>query len=150
MSETTIREAGCSCGKLTIKLAGDPEYVSSCACQACQRRTGSALGVTAFFEAGKVVGEWGEAGVFERLGGSGKPMFFRFCPSCGSTVWWEALARPGRVAVAAGAFADKDFPPPQRLIWAEHKAAWVRGPEGAPVFPQGPMADPKDPSRSRR
>ena len=65
-----------------------------------------------------MVGEWGEASVFERVGGSGQPMFFRFCPHCGSTVWWEALARPGRIAVAAGAFADKHFPPPQRLIWA--------------------------------
>jgi len=150
MSETTIREAGCSCGKLTIKLRGDPEYVSSCACQACQRRTGSAFGVTAFFEEAQVAGEWGEAGVFERTGGSGQPMFFRFCPSCGSTVWWEALARPGRIAVAAGAFADKDFPAPQRLIWAAYGPDWIRAPDGAQVFAEGPSADPKDPSRSRR
>ena len=150
MAGEMVREASCSCGKLSIKLTGDPEYVSSCACQACQRRTGSAFGVTAFFKEAQMAGEWGESGVFERVGGSGQPMFFRFCPHCGSTVWWEALARPGRVAVAAGAFADKDFPAPQRLIWAEHKAPWVRAPEGAPEFPQGPTADPKDPSRSRR
>ena len=138
MGEGRIREAGCSCGALTIKLAGDPEYVSSCACQACQRRTGSAFGVTAFFTEDQVVGQWGEASVFERLGGSGKPLFFRFCPSCGSTVWWEALARPGRLAVAAGAFADKDVPAPQRLIWAEYGADWIRPPEGTPVFPKNP------------
>ena len=138
MGETPIREASCCCGKLTIKLSGDPEYVSSCACQACQRRTGSAFGVTAFFTEAQMVGEWGEATVFERIGASGKPLFVRFCPSCGSPVWWEALARPGRIAVAAGAFADKDFPAPQRLIWTEHKAAWVRPPDGAPEFPQAP------------
>jgi hypothetical protein len=133
-----VREASCSCGQLSIKVTGDPDMVSSCACQACQRRTGSAFGVTAFFADDQVVGQWGEATVFERLGGSGKPLFFRFCPACGSTVWWEALARPGRVAVAAGAFADKDFPPPQRLIWAEYKAAWVEPPAGVPEFPRGP------------
>ena len=150
MVDDKVREASCSCGKLTIKLTGDPEYVSSCACQACQRRTGSAFGVTAFFQEAQMVGEWGESSVFERVGGSGQPMFFRFCPHCGSTVWWEALARPGRVAVAAGAFADKAFPAPQRLIWADFAADWVRAPEGAKVFPEGPTPDPKDPSRSRR
>lgn len=138
MSEVKSREASCCCGALTIRLTGDPEYVSSCACQACQRRTGSAFGVTAFFKAEQVAGEWGEATVFERIGASGKPLFFRFCPSCGSTVWWEALARPGRIAVAVGAFADKDFPAPQRLIWSEHKAAWVRPPDGASEYLQAP------------
>ncbi|MDB5474965.1 MAG: aldehyde-activating protein [Phenylobacterium sp.] len=138
MAETRIREASCCCGALTIKLSGDPEYVSSCACQACQRRTGSAFGVTAFFQEEHVVGQWGEATVFERLGASGKPLFFRFCPACGSTVWWEALARPGRIAVAAGAFADKDFPAPQRLIWADYKASWVEPPAGAAEFPRSP------------
>src|SRR3954470_3191428 len=85
MAGETVREASCSCGKLTIKLSGEPEYVSSCACQACQRRTGSAFGVTAFFQEAQMVGEWGESSVFERVGGSGQPMFFRFCPNCGST-----------------------------------------------------------------
>jgi hypothetical protein len=150
MSDAKTWEAACSCGKLTLRLEGDPEYVSSCACQACQRRTGSAFGVTAFFTEDQVAGRWGEETVFERLGASGKPMFFRFCPHCGSTVWWEALARPGRIAVAGGAFADKHFPAPQRLIWADFGADWIRPPEGAPVFPEAPTPDPKDPSRSRR
>ena len=150
MAGDTVREASCGCGKLTIKLSGDPEFVSSCACQACQRRTGSAFGVTAFFKDAQMVGEWGAATVFERMGGSGQPMFFRFCPNCGSTVWWEALARPGRIAVAAGAFADKDFPAPKRLIWADFGPAWLTAPDGAQRFAEGPTPDPKDPSRSRR
>lgn len=145
-----VREASCCCGKLTIRLEGDPEYVSSCACQACQRRTGSAFGVTAFFAEDKVVGTWGEASVYERVGASGKPLFFRFCPSCGSTVWWEALARPGRVAVAGGAFADKDFPAPQRLIWADYGPGWIRAPDGAAVFDGDPSGAPRAPSRSPR
>ena len=138
MDENGIREAGCACGRLTIRLNGEPEMVSSCACQQCQKRTGSAFGVTAFFGEGQVVASYGEASVFDRIGASGKPLFFRFCPNCGSTVWWEALARPGRVAVAVGAFADKDFPAPKRLIWTEHKAAWVRPADGVPEFPQSP------------
>jgi hypothetical protein len=138
MSETTTREAACACGGLRIRLRGDPEYVSSCACQACQRRTGAPLAVTAFFAEAQVASSEGEASTFERIGASGKPLIFRFCPTCGSSVWWEALARPGRVAVAGGAFADRHFPAPQRLIWAEHKQGWIRPPDGAQEFLQAP------------
>jgi hypothetical protein len=138
MADTREREASCACGGLRIRLRGDPDYVSSCACQQCQRRTGSAFGVTAFFSVDQVVAAEGEPVVFRRIGESGNPLLFRFCPDCGSTVWWEPVARPGRVAVAGGAFADKNFPAPQRLIWAEHKAAWVRPPDGAAEFPRGP------------
>ncbi|THD77547.1 MAG: GFA family protein [Phenylobacterium sp.] len=133
-----MREAACACGGLKITLRGDPKMVSSCACQACQRRTGSAFGVTAFFAHDQVAGTEGEANIFQRIGESGKPLIFRFCPACGSTVWWEPLARPDRVAVAAGAFADPGFPAPQRLIWTDYKAAWVHAPEGAPEFPRSP------------
>jgi len=37
---------------------------------------------------------------------------FRFCPVCGSTVYWTGEGFPGYVAVAIGAFADPAFPAP--------------------------------------
>ena len=39
---------------------------------------------------------------------------------------------------AGGAFAAKDYPPPQRMIWTDYRADWVRPPEGVPEFPRGP------------
>ena len=138
MAEDRVREASCACGQLKIRLRGEPEYVSSCACQQCQRRTGSPYGVTAFFLAEQVVSRAGEAAQFRRTAESGNDLTFRFCPNCGSTVWWEPHGRPGRICVAWGAFADPEFPPPQRLIWTDHKPAWVGAPPGAPEFPRGP------------
>lgn len=138
MDEARVREASCSCGALKIRVSGDPEYVSSCACQACQRRTGAPFGVTAYFRDEQVAGREGEASVFRRIAESGNALDFRFCPKCGSTVWWEPLARPGRICVAWGAFADPGFPPPRRLIWTDYKADWVRPPPGAPEFPRDP------------
>jgi hypothetical protein len=132
------REAACLCGQLRIRLRGDPTYVSSCACQACQRRTGAPFGVTAFFDAGQVVEASGGPGRYRRVAESGNWLDHRFCPQCGGTVWWEAQARPGMVMVAGGAFADRDFPPPQRMVWTDHRAPWVRPPDGVPQFPRGP------------
>jgi hypothetical protein len=138
MGDGAIQEAACACGELRIKVRGAPEYVSSCACQACQRRTGAPFGVTAFYLDDQVVEQAGEARAWRRVAESGNWVEYSFCPTCGSTVWWRAQARPDKIMVAGGTFADRDYPPPQRLIWAEHCADWVRPPEGAPVYPKGP------------
>jgi hypothetical protein len=134
----TVREASCACGQLRIQLKGEPQYVSSCCCQACQRRSGAFYAVTAFFGHDQVAGHSGETRVFRRIGESGKPLDFRFCPGCGSTVWWEPQARPDRIAVAGGCFADVDFPSPQRLIWTETRHRSVMVPPELPTFPRSP------------
>lgn len=138
MSEVTLHDAACACGELKVRLRGDPQYVSSCCCEQCQRRTGSFFGVTAFFAEDQVASRTGAETTFRRLAESGNALTFHFCPGCGSTVWWEPQARPGMVAVAAGAFADPDFPGPQRMIWTDHRHPWVCTPEGLPLYPKGP------------
>jgi hypothetical protein len=131
-------EAECQCGQLKIRLSGDPEYVSSCCCQACQRRTGALVGVTAFFAKEQLADQQGKASDFRRIVASGKPLDYHFCPQCGSTIWWEPQARPGRIAVAAGCIADAQFPPPQRMIWTEHRHPFVMVPDDLPLFEQAP------------
>ena len=138
MTSPAERRAECACGQLSIRLAGEPVRVSSCACQQCQRRTGSFYGVTAFFEAGQVVATEGEATEFRRIADSGHALTFRFCPRCGSTVWWEPHAIPGLVSVAGGAFADPGFPAPERMVWTLHRHPWVRTPEGLKTFERAP------------
>lgn len=138
MSAAKVREAACACGGLKVVVRGDPALVSTCCCQQCQRRTGSFYGVTLFFEADQVVERQGAESVFRRTGESGKPLDFRFCPSCGATVWWTAGARPGRVMVAGGAFADPTLPPPERIIWTEHRHPSVCVPDGMPEYPRAP------------
>jgi hypothetical protein len=134
----TAHEAACVCGGLTLRVEGDPEYVSSCACQACQRRTGAPFGVTVFYRQDRVA-EVGEARSYRRIAESGNALDYRFCPTCGTTVWWDPEVRPGLVAVAGGCFAAKDFPPPpQRMVWTDYKADWVRPADGAALFPRSP------------
>ena len=138
MTSPAERRAACACGQLSIRLAGDPVRVSSCCCQQCQKRTGGFFGVTAFFEAHQVLATEGEVTEFRRTGDSGAALTFRFCPHCGSTVWWEPHARPGLVSVAGGAFADPDLPAPERMVWTEHRHPWVRIPEDLPTFERNP------------
>jgi hypothetical protein len=59
---------------------------------------------------------------FARSSDDGKAVAFRFCPVCGSTVYWEAERRPDLIAVAVGAFADPGFPAPKHFRLGEETA----------------------------
>ena len=120
----TRRTATCACGQLRAICSGEPHKVSLCHCPACQRRTGGPFGVAVFFPREAVSVE-GEASIYRRAADSGFYVVHRFCPRCGSTVWWEALRLPDRVAVALGAFADPHFPGPSQTVNAESRHTWL-------------------------
>jgi hypothetical protein len=116
-------------------MTGEPNIVSSCCCQQCQRRTGSLVAVQAIYGIEQVQAITGGSLTFERTGETGKQITFHFCPSCGTTLYWIPEFRPGKIAVAAGAFADATFPAPARLVWTDYRHPWVMVPEGTIEFP---------------
>ncbi|AKU95336.1 Gfa-like protein [Labilithrix luteola] len=71
----------------------------------------------------------GTSTAFVRTGDSGGTITYRFCPSCGSTVYYEIDKMPGLVAVPVGAFADPSFPGPIISVYEARKHAWVAVPE---------------------
>jgi hypothetical protein len=90
----------------------------------CQKRTGSAFGLAAFFERGVVTVE-GKASNFTRPSESGFEVVFHFCETCGSTVYWEPKRKPELIAVAVGCFAEPSFPMPSKSVFKEHQHPWV-------------------------
>ena len=124
----TSRHAECSCGKLKVTCEGEPVRVSICHCLACQRRTGAPFAQQARWSADKVRIE-GAAATFVRTGDSGGTGTFRFCPSCGSTVYFEIDKMPGFIAVPVGAFGDPHFPAPVVSFYEARKHGWVGVPD---------------------
>jgi hypothetical protein len=118
------RIAQCGCGKLVAETQGEPDFISMCHCLACQKRSGSPLGIGAFFKRENVKIA-GENKIFARPAGEGRSVINHFCPHCGSTVFWEADKRPGYYGLAVGAFADPEFPPPTRSVYEEFKHPWI-------------------------
>jgi hypothetical protein len=118
------RIASCACGQLRVACRGAPKSVSLCHCGECQRRSGGPFGVAVFFTS-EAVEASGEATVYRRQSDTGFDVVHRFCPACGSTVWWVAKRKPGLVAVALGAFADPDFPGPVQQVRTETRHHWV-------------------------
>ena len=120
----TSRQASCSCGQIRVTCEGEPVRISMCHCLECQKRTGNVFGTQARFPRERVTNE-GQATQWTRLGDSGQPITFNFCPVCGSTVYWELTGTPGFVAVAVGGFADPSFPPPRHSVYDDRRHSWV-------------------------
>lgn len=120
----TVRRAACRCGKLTADCRGQPARISVCHCLACQARSGSAFAAQARWTAADVTIS-GEERAWERIADSGQRATYHFCPTCGSTLWYEMEAFPGLIAVPIGAFGDPDFPSPQFSVWESRKHSWI-------------------------
>jgi hypothetical protein len=120
----TRRIARCSCGALQVSVTGEPDVVIACHCLECQRRTGAPFGVGAYFRRSQVEAH-GPATQYRREGQDGRTLTTRFCPTCGSTVYWEAEFRPDHVGVALGAFGDGGMPPPTRSVWEQSRHPWI-------------------------
>lgn len=134
----SVRPARCHCGDLELACSGEPAKVSLCHCLDCQRRTGSAFSIAAFYAREQVRVVRGTPGVYERSSASGHPVRFHFCPRCGSSVWWEPQRMPDLTGVAVGAFADPDFPRPQQAVWTRDRHAWLDLPDDLPAFATSP------------
>ncbi len=120
----TTRIAACHCGKLTATCEGEPLRVSVCHCLECQKRTGSAFGVSARYPKEKVRAD-GPSRQYSRIADSGFKLTFDFCPGCGTTVYWHLDQFPDVTAVAVGAFADRSFPPPKHSVFERSRHEWI-------------------------
>ena len=131
------RKASCNCGQLRVTVKGpDPERISLCHCNLCQKQSGSVFAVQARFPREQVTIEgkstaWklplAKANATEyrncvSLGGGGT---FHFCPVCGSTVWYTADADEARIGVKIGAFAAPTFPAPKISGFEEYQHPWA-------------------------
>jgi len=127
------RTATCSCGQLRVTCEGEPVRVSMCHCLDCQKRSGSTFATQARWPQDKIRIE-GLTTEYVRTADSGNRASFHFCPQCGSTVYYRLNQAPDVVAVAVGAFADPNFPPPKFSVYESRMHAWTGVPEDAEHF----------------
>ena len=118
------RRAACSCGALAVETDGEPARISVCHCHNCQLRTGSAFAVQARFprERTRVSGP---STAYVRTGDSGGKATFHFCPTCGTTMYYEPQALPDVIAIPVGVFTDSTFPAPTIGVYEARRHPWV-------------------------
>jgi hypothetical protein len=122
--------ASCSCGQLRAEVSGEPVRISICHCLACQRRTGSVFGEQARFSRGDVSIS-GTSTVFERVGDEGGRARFHFCPSCGSTVYYESQGLEEFVTIPVGDGKPGSAKAPTVSVYEDRMHKWVVPPPEA-------------------
>ena len=123
-------EAACSCGQLRVTASGHPVRISICHCLACQRRTGSLFSAQARFPTDRVRISGRHNEYVRTSDDGGEERRFRFCPECGSTVFFTTGDSADLIAVAVGAFADPGFPQPAVSVHESRRHSWLTLPEG--------------------
>ena len=109
---------GCLCGKVRFSADVDPMFAGICHCRNCQKETGSAFAIVVAVPQAALTVQ-GDLKTYEDKGDSGKPMYRRFCPECGSTVVDEAAAMPGVLMIQAGTLDDPSWLKPNMQIYCD-------------------------------
>ncbi|MEZ5820046.1 MAG: GFA family protein [Xanthobacteraceae bacterium] len=123
---TGIHEGGCVCGATRYRTVGDPKKVSACSCRWCQKRTGSALGVSVYFEKHDVVFTRGNPRLYRIRSDAGRSIQTQFCSDCGTTVGWTLEFLPDYQGIAGGTFDPPTFWfRPERFVFARSKPDWL-------------------------
>ena len=108
-----------------------------CHCTNCKRRTGSAFGISAYFDRNAVVGRTGETNVYAfHHALQDQDQERHFCAVCGTTLFWFVSALPEKIGIAGGCFADGYLPEPTYSVTEKKKEAWVSLPDHWQVYQQ--------------
>ncbi|MBU1335602.1 MAG: GFA family protein [Alphaproteobacteria bacterium] len=114
----------CDCGAVMLAAKGRVVSMFQCACENCQRVSGSGHSSVALLPA-SAISVTGETKSYARPADSGAIFTRHFCPDCGTTL----LAQSSRAAelriLPVGLFAGhNDWFSPNQLIFARSQQQW--------------------------
>ncbi|HKJ10829.1 MAG TPA: GFA family protein [Ornithinimicrobium sp.] len=89
---------GCACGAVRYHCAGPMRPVFNCHCERCRRITGHFMAASGCAATDLVVGEDGSLRWYEPAPG----VFYGFCGTCGSTLFWRSDGVADWVSISAG------------------------------------------------
>ncbi len=126
------RTARCCCGDLFVKVVGQPKIHGVCHCKDCQARTGSAFGVSAYFDREQVISLPDHARCYfvDNLNwlknhGERQEQERFFCNQCGTTLFWTVSTLSNMMGVAGGCFIDEPLPEPTYSMSESSKCQWL-------------------------
>jgi hypothetical protein len=125
-----VHAGGCLCRTIRYCVRGNPLRVSACYCTFCQRRTGGALSIHAFFDEQNIELTGDMLSTYEQPSDeSNLWLRLHFCKRCATTVMLSLQKFPGLRIVTGGYFDEPNWIEIDRHVWTRSAQHWV-------VFPQ--------------
>jgi hypothetical protein len=128
----------CSCGAIRYTCAEEPFVTYLCYCAECQKRTGSAFGISILVPPEGFQLDKGTPKTHSRVAESGNVITFHFCDDCGTSVFGDNSARAQARWVSGGTLDDPSWVQPQANIWTNSAPSWVRIDETLERFATAP------------
>jgi hypothetical protein len=130
-------KGGCMCGAVSYEVSGTPIFVAHCACENCQKATGSGHNTVAAFQETALKAS-GDLTSFAAKGDSGKNTTYQFCPKCGSRLFIRAAALPNVVMIALGTTEAASGLKPSMMIYGKRRREWDYVDPALQVFQEAP------------
>lgn len=130
------RTARCACGAASVSVRGEPSQHNVCHCTNCKRRSGSAFGISTYFQRADLIDQSGEMLVYAfHHDAWNHDQERHFCARCGTTLFWYMSSRPRLIGIAGGCFEDDALGEPTASANHAQKLPWVGLPLGCSAPP---------------
>jgi hypothetical protein len=128
-------EGGCLCGTMRYRATGTPKRVTACHCTFCQRRTGGAVSVHAWFDKSnvEVKGE-GLATYEHRSDETNNWLRLHFCNKCATTIMLSIERMPGVYLITGGTLDDPNSIKIEAHTWMRSAPQWMALPQNVDCF----------------
>lgn len=120
-----MHKGSCLCGAVTFETKQDPEYISNCHCNMCQKHHGAAYASHAvlrsedfsYTSGAEEVSSYNSSGTVIRT----------FCRHCGSSIEWKDPQNyPQWLSIAVALFDTTFKAETPKEFHTEHKAWWMQ------------------------
>jgi hypothetical protein len=125
---------GCPCKAVRFSIEAVPLLVYVCHCTDCQRRSGSAFGLSMLVKTEGFTVTCGTPKYWHQIGGGATESRHRFCGICGGGIACERRSLPDITAVHAGTLDDTSWMRPIAHVHLRHAQAWQRIPNNTVCF----------------
>jgi hypothetical protein len=117
---------------------GEPRTLYACHCTDCQRRGGTAFGLSMVVERAAVEVVKGEPAPYDARLSDGRTKHGRMCASCGTKLWGESMRNLDFLIIHPGTLDERAWLDPVAHLWTRSAQPWFRFPDGVALFETQP------------
>ncbi len=129
---------GCVCGAVRYRLTAEPLTLYACHCTDCQKRSGSAFGLSMWVLREALELTQGEPARHDLALDGGRRSNARVCPRCATRLWSEPARRPEHAVLRPGTLDDTSWLKPVAHIWTRSAQPWFRFAPGVTTYDTQP------------